>query len=119
MKPELQSIATLKNATKSLGPTQGAQAARYGGLSANRRGSQHPTTARTHSTTTVDQTFFYPEALPLRGTFPSRLWPEGYCEGSGLGVRRDKAALSSGCKPHPAIRSSRKQPEQAWRRRNV
>jgi len=27
--------------------------------------------------------------------------------------RRDKAALSSGCKPHPAIRSSRKQPEQA------
>ena len=35
------------------------------------------------------------------------------------GVRRDKAALSSGCKPHPAIRSSRKQPEQAWRRRNV
>ena len=36
-----------------------------------------------------------------------------------MGVRRDKAALSSGCKPHPAIRSSRKQPEQAWRRRNV
>ena len=35
-----------------------------------------------------------------------------------MGVRRDKAALSSGCKPHPAIRSSRKQPEQAWRRRN-
>jgi len=27
-----------------------------------------------------------------------------------MGVRRDKAALSSGCKPHPAIRSSRKQP---------
>ena len=36
-----------------------------------------------------------------------------------MGVRHDKAALSSGCKPHPAIRSSRKQPEQAWRRRNV
>jgi hypothetical protein len=32
-----------------------------------------------------------------------------------MGVRRDKAALSSGCKPHPAIRSSRKQPEQAWK----
>ena len=30
-----------------------------------------------------------------------------------MGVRRDKAALSSGCKPHPAIRSSRKQPEHA------
>jgi hypothetical protein len=30
-------------------------------------------------------------------------------------VRRDKAALSSGCKAHPAIRSIRKQPEQAWR----
>jgi len=27
-----------------------------------------------------------------------------------MGVRRDKAALSSGCKPHPAIRSSRKRP---------
>jgi DNA-binding transcriptional ArsR family regulator len=38
---------------------------------------------------------------------------------TALGVRRDKAALSSGCKPHPAIRSSRKQPEQARRRRNV
>jgi hypothetical protein len=25
------------------------------------------------------------------------------------------AALSSGCKPHPAKRSSRKQPEQSWR----
>ena len=38
---------------------------------------------------------------------------------AAVGVRRDKAALSSGCKPHPATRSSRKQPEQAWRRRNV
>jgi ArsR family transcriptional regulator, arsenate/arsenite/antimonite-responsive transcriptional repressor len=38
---------------------------------------------------------------------------------TALGVRRDKAALSSGCEAHPAIRSSRKQPEQAWRRRNV
>ena len=38
---------------------------------------------------------------------------------TSMGVRRDKAALSSGCEPHPAIRSSRKQPEQAWRRRNV
>jgi hypothetical protein len=34
---------------------------------------------------------------------------------TGSGVRRDKAALSSGCKPHPAIRSSRKQSEQSWR----
>jgi hypothetical protein len=34
---------------------------------------------------------------------------------TGFHVRRDKAALSSGCKSHPAIRSSRKQPEQAWR----
>jgi hypothetical protein len=32
-----------------------------------------------------------------------------------FGVRREKAALSSGCKPHPAKRSSRKQPEQLWR----
>ena len=31
------------------------------------------------------------------------------------GVRREKAALSSGCKAHPAIRSSRKQSEQSWR----
>jgi hypothetical protein len=29
-----------------------------------------------------------------------------------VGVRRDKAAFSSGCKSHPANRSSRKQPEQ-------
>ena len=34
---------------------------------------------------------------------------------SAIGVRRDKAALSSGCKPHPAIRSRRKQSEQSWR----
>ena len=34
---------------------------------------------------------------------------------AGFGVRRDKAALSSGCKAHPAIRSSRKQSEQSWR----
>jgi hypothetical protein len=30
-------------------------------------------------------------------------------------VRREKAALSSGCKAHPAIRSRRKQSEQSWR----
>jgi hypothetical protein len=30
-------------------------------------------------------------------------------------VRRDKAALSRGCKADPAIRSSRKQSEQSWR----
>ena len=34
---------------------------------------------------------------------------------SELDVRRDKAALSSGCEPHPATRSSRKQSEQSWR----
>ena len=34
---------------------------------------------------------------------------------TAFGVRRDKAALSSGCKAHPAIRSSRKQSEQSWR----
>jgi hypothetical protein len=34
---------------------------------------------------------------------------------TAIGVRRDKAALSSGCKTHPAIRSSRKQSEQSWR----
>ena len=31
------------------------------------------------------------------------------------GVRREKAALSSGCEAHPAIRSSRKRSEQSWR----
>jgi hypothetical protein len=36
-------------------------------------------------------------------------------EMSGIGVRRAKAALSSGCKSHPAKRSSRKQSEQSWR----
>jgi hypothetical protein len=34
---------------------------------------------------------------------------------SAIGVRREKAALSSGCKAHPAIRSCRKQSEQSWR----
>jgi DNA primase len=34
---------------------------------------------------------------------------------TAFGVRRDKAALSSGCEAHPAIRSSRKQSEQSWR----
>jgi transposase len=32
-----------------------------------------------------------------------------------MGVRRAKAALSSGCESHPAKCSSRKQPEQSWR----
>ena len=36
-------------------------------------------------------------------------------QGSATGVRREKAALSSGCKAHPAIRSRRKQSEQSWR----
>jgi hypothetical protein len=36
-------------------------------------------------------------------------------EMSASRVRRDKAVLSSGCKSHPAKRSSRKQPEQSWR----
>jgi hypothetical protein len=30
---------------------------------------------------------------------------------SAIGVRREKVALSSGCKPHPATAPSRKQPE--------
>jgi len=34
---------------------------------------------------------------------------------SAVHVRREKAAVSSGCKPHPVIRSSRKQSEQSWR----
>jgi hypothetical protein len=34
---------------------------------------------------------------------------------TAFGVRREKAALSSGCEAHPAIRSSRKQSEQSWR----
>ena len=34
---------------------------------------------------------------------------------AGICVRREKAALSSGCKSHPGERSSRKQPEQSWR----
>jgi hypothetical protein len=34
---------------------------------------------------------------------------------SAIHVRRDKAALSGGCKAHPAIRSRRKQSEQSWR----
>ena len=40
---------------------------------------------------------------------------KGTREMSVQGVRRDKAALSSGCEPHPANRSSRKQSEESWR----
>jgi len=32
---------------------------------------------------------------------------------TAMGVRRDKAALSSGCKPHPAIRSNTA-PDKSW-----
>src|SRR4029077_8771883 len=60
-----------------------------------------------------------PVMIELASAFhPTRQW-SAPSERTALGVRRDKAALSSGCKPHPAIHSSRKQPEQAWRRRNV
>ena len=41
--------------------------------------------------------------------------PIGNTGVAAFGVRRAKAALSSGCKAHPAIRSSRKQSEQSWR----
>jgi hypothetical protein len=34
---------------------------------------------------------------------------------TAIGVRREKAALSSGCEAHPAIRSRRKRSEQSWR----
>jgi hypothetical protein len=34
---------------------------------------------------------------------------------AAFGVRREKAAPSSGCEAHPAIRSRRKQSEQSWR----
>ena len=37
---------------------------------------------------------------------------------SEKGVRRDKAALSSGVQVPPGERSSRKQPEQLWRKRS-
>jgi hypothetical protein len=69
------------------------------------------------------------DALPRHGVVvscPSGQRPQGPLGGdltrqpavprtAGIGVRRDKAALSSGCKTHPAIRSSRKQSEQSWR----
>ena len=51
----------------------------------------------------------------LRQLFPPLIRIRRCQAMTGMGVRRDKAALSSGCKPHPAIRSSRKQSEQSWR----
>ena len=39
--------------------------------------------------------------------------------GSAIRVRREKAALFQWVQGPPGDRSSRKQPEQAWRRRNV
>ena len=47
-----------------------------------------------------------------------RVWIYARARMAAWGVGRDKAALSSGCKSHPANRSSRKQPEQLWRKRN-
>jgi hypothetical protein len=38
---------------------------------------------------------------------------------SGVHVRREKAALFQWVQGPPGDRSSRKHPEQAWRRRNV
>ena len=40
-----------------------------------------------------------------------------YVRQSSCAVKRRR--FSSGCKPRPANRSSRKQPGQAWRQRNV
>jgi hypothetical protein len=55
-------------------------------------------------------------AAPQRRRSPSAYRPASRSKRmTGLGVRREKAALSSGCKAHPAIRSSRKQSEQSWR----
>ncbi len=50
---------------------------------------------------------------------PDRAVSVGLVTMTGMGVRRERRRFSSGCEAHPAIRSSRKQPEQAWRRRNV
>ena len=43
----------------------------------------------------------------------------GSAGSSAKGVRRDKAALFQWVQAPPGDRSSRKQPEQAWRERNV
>ncbi len=57
----------------------------------------------------------FPEAT-LVGALSARLRrPRMRSATSAIRVRREKAALSSGCEPHPAKRSSRKQPEQSWR----
>jgi hypothetical protein len=47
-------------------------------------------------------------AVEVSGVKPD--WPGE----SAVGVRRDKAAFSSGCKPPPGNRSGRKHPEQPW-----
>ena len=60
-----------------------------------------------------------PEHVPITALCPPTSELDGERPMAGMGVRRDKAALSSGCEAHPANRSSRKQPEQAWRRRSV
>jgi hypothetical protein len=55
-----------------------------------------------------DEPSYRPEALSLKdqiGKGRLALWLRAM---SALGVRREKAALSSGCKAHPANRSSGK-----------
>jgi hypothetical protein len=62
------------------------------------------------------------ESPKLFRDFVDRSRDESLCRKTAIalarsvkGVRRDKAALSSGCKAHPAFRSSRKRSEQSWR----
>jgi hypothetical protein len=58
-------------------------------------------------------------AESMRGRLGRPLRPFAEAGMTGFGVRREKAALSSGCEAHPAIRSSRKQSEQSWVRLNA
>jgi hypothetical protein len=53
---------------------------------------------------------------PLRKRARAKLGRSGMAE---IHVRRDKAALFQRVQTPPGDRSSRKQPGQAWRRRNV
>src|SRR4051794_13918224 len=62
-----------------------------------------------------DEDGFVPRRAFLSARNAVRYRPPNAEQMTAFGVRREKAALSSGCEAHPAIRSRRKRSEQSWR----
>jgi len=87
------------------------KAARIEPISSSRR----PAASLTVVSSAAAQQSAKPQGLAIFSPFQ----PAALMQESGFHVRRDKAALIQRVQAPPGDRSSRKQPEQAWRRRNV